>query len=492
MGALTIKGVKRKSKTNSIDSNKKVETDKNISDEMNYEVEVAKVKSKLDLTPNGRVENSISNIYTVLENDPYLKDRIRYNSFAEVLEPKSGIKWRGNWDDSVIHEFWSDNDTAALNVYIGRTYKISNKSALEDSLTTIGMDNSYHPIREYLDSLIWDGVPRVETFFHKILGSEDTNLNREITKMFFKGSVARPKYPGIKFDYALTLFGEQGLGKSYIFDKLARKWFNDTTIQMGSADSYIANTGSWITEHAEGASSKKADIETMKAFITKREDKVRMPYGRRFSYLKRQGTMVITTNDNVYFKDTTGNRRFPIIEVGVEEIDEDYVVGELTDDFIDQVWAEAVRIYEEDSALKFTEEIKGQLERVVNRYTDWVIPMDELINFLKKQISSNWYRLPVETRRNEMGIPPSDESIFRKYAHVKREYVCVADIVEEYLGRDWKEYKNSNKKGFNQILDQLKQIPGLRRASKKHGDPATKNFGVNGVHRTYFIIENLD
>ena len=458
--------------------------------------ETAKVASMLDYNDSGKPLNSMYNVAYIIRNDAKLKNKIRYNSFAQALEPKPGIHWRGTWDETITHELWSDDDTAALNVYMGTTYKVSNKSALEDMLTAVGKENSYHPVRDYLNNLEWDGTPRVETFFHKILGAEDSEVNREITKMFFKGAVARPMKPGIKFDYALTLFGDQGIGKSYIFDRLARKWFTSTVIDMGSKDSYLGNLGSWITEYAEGASSKKIDIETMKAFITAREDKVRMPYGRRFSHLKRQGVMVITTNDEKYFKDTGGNRRFPIIEVGVENIEDDYIVASLTEEYIDQIWAEAVQIYEEDPVLVFSDDIKKQVDKVVAHHTDWEISLEELDRFLKKPITKDWYRRPWESRVEDMNQPDEDESWARPHAKVKRKYICVADIVEEYLRKpDWKVWKNAdykNKAAFKRITEQLKQTPGVRKAAKKHGDPETKNFGVYGTHRTYFVIEDLD
>ena len=465
-------------------------------EEASEKSEVAKVAAMLDTNDRGIPLSSMYNVAYIINNDPKLKGKIRYNSFAQALEPRPGIHWRGTWDETITHELWSDDDTAALNVYMGTTYKVSNKSALEDLLISVGKENSYHPIRDYLNSLKWDGTPRVETFFHKILGAEDNEVNREITKMFFKGAVARPMKPGIKFDYALTLFGDQGIGKSYIFDRLARKWFTSTVIDMGSKDSYIGNIGSWITEYAEGASSKKIDIETMKAFITAREDKVRMPYGRRFSHLKRQGVMVITTNDEKYFKDTGGNRRFPIIEVGVEEIEDEYIVASLTEEYIDQIWAEAVQIYKNDPVLVFSDEIKKKVDEIVARHTDWEISPEELKRFLKKPITKNWYRLPWESRVEAMNHPDEDDSWSRPFAKEKRQYICVADIVEEYLRKpDWKVWKSSdykNKAAFKRITEQLKQTPGIRKAAKKHGDPETKNFGVYGVHRTYFVIEDLD
>src|SRR5699024_5630988 len=155
-------------------------------EEASEKAEVAKVAAMLHTNDRAVPLSSMYNVAYIVMNDSKLTANIRYNSFAQALEPRPGIHWRGTWDETITHELWSDDDTAALNVYMGTTYKVSNKSALEDMLTAVGKENSYHPVRDYLNSLEWDGTPRVETFFHKILGAEDNEVNREITKMFFK------------------------------------------------------------------------------------------------------------------------------------------------------------------------------------------------------------------------------------------------------------------------------------------------------------------
>src|SRR5699024_11869236 len=116
-------------------------------EEASEKAEVAKVAAMLDTNDRGVPLSSMYNVAYIVRNDPKLKGKIRYNSFAQALEPRPGIHWRGTWDETITHELWRDDDTAALHVYMRTTYKVTNKSAPEDTVTAVGKQNSYQPVR---------------------------------------------------------------------------------------------------------------------------------------------------------------------------------------------------------------------------------------------------------------------------------------------------------------------------------------------------------
>lgn len=262
--------------------------------------------SKLKRDKNGTPESDVFNCLVVLKHDPALKGKIRLDEFAHRLVVIDDLPWRGK-DET---PYWTDTDDACLRNYFATKYLIKGKGIIDDALQEVTQDNKFHPVRQYLTGLTWDGECRVDTLFIDYIGAEDTDYIRAVTRKWMCGAIARVMEPGVKFDTAIVLYGAQGLGKSLILERLGRKWFNNSLVDIKTKDALEQIQGSWINELAELAPTYKNDNEIVKAFISRTSDRFRSPYGRRTEEYPRQCVFAGSTNNLMFLKDRTGNRRF--------------------------------------------------------------------------------------------------------------------------------------------------------------------------------------
>jgi len=218
-----------------------------------------------------------------------------------------------------------------------------------------------HPVRDFITSLKWDGVDRLETFLIEVAGAEDTPYTRAVTKKWLIAAVARIMQPGCKVDTMLILEGAQGIRKSTLLRELTGpEWFSDTPIMIGDKDGYQSMRGKWIIELAELSSLKGRDAEKAKAFFSSPVDYYRPSYARMNKEFKRQCIFVGTTNSDEYLSDSTGNRRYWPVHCN-KRIDL-VQVGELRN----QLWAEAyTRFLRGDTWYLDTEKQEEDLKVVV-------------------------------------------------------------------------------------------------------------------------------
>ena len=199
-------------------------------------------------------------------------------------------------------------------------------------------ERPYHPVRDYLNGLAWDKKNRLESFATVYLGTADTRYSATVGRSIFLTGVARVMDPGCKADHIPILEGEQGTFKSSVLDTLFSPWFSDDLAELGSKDAQMQMAGTWCVEIAELASMRRAEVEKVKAFASRRIDRYRPSYGRTVLEAPRQCVCVGTTNAERYLKDETGGRRFLPLHCG--RID---LAGVKRDR--DQLWAEAVELY---------------------------------------------------------------------------------------------------------------------------------------------------
>ena len=399
--------------------------------------------SKLKLDNKGRVISSIENALTVLENDPVLKGKIGFNEFANRAVILGKLPW-----PCKIGDDWSDADDAGLRKYMESVYGITHANKIDDALKITFQKNTFHPVREYLESLSWDGQKRVETLLIDYLGAEDTEYVRLVTRKWMCGAVARIFKPGIKFDYMLVLTGEQGIQKSTFFRILAKDWFTDSLQNVEGNQAIEKLMGSWIIEFGELQAFSRSESNAIKRFITSQEDRTRLAYDRRVSYLKRQCVFAGTTNKSEFLKDETGNRRFWPVAVKKEGRTKSVFEDLLKER--DQIWAEAVVLWrDEKEPLYLTEEeeklagVHQEVHREINEKEGVIL------EYLDTLLPENWDEMDLYQRRNFL------EGADVLEGTVKRDKVCVLEIWCECFGKNRADLKKSDSLEINGILSRL-------------------------------------
>lgn len=284
----------------------------------------------------GLLQNSLHNITLIMENDEKIKG-ICFNQLADGMEIKGDVPWPHP------ARFWRDADDAQLICYVDANYGTFSARNYQIAVAKAVDDRSYHPIREYLATLpAWDGIYRVDTLLIDYLGAEDNPYTRAVTRKTLCGAVARIMNPGTKFDNILVLNGDQGIGKSTLIARLGGEWYSDSLSLTDMNDKTAAEKlqGYWLLEIGELAGMRKADIDKVKAFISRQDDKYRASFGRRVTPHPRQCVFFGTTNtDNGYLRDITGNRRFwTVITPGSNKKQ----AWQLTSTDVQQIWAEAL------------------------------------------------------------------------------------------------------------------------------------------------------
>lgn len=338
-------------------------------------------QTHLEIGKNGEVRNTLRNLTLILQNDENLKALV-FNQMADGMEIKGKVPWKHP------SKFWRDADDAQLISYVDSHYGSFSARNFDIAVTKVTDDRSYHPIHEMFDALPpWDGTPRVETVIIDYLGAQDNEYVRAVTRKALCAAYMRVYVPGIKYDYITVLNGSQGIGKSTLIAKLAMKWFSDSLTLSDMNDKTAAEKlqGFWIHEIGEMAGMKKADLEKVKAFVSRQDDKYRASFGRRVTPHPRQCIFFGTTNsENGYLRDITGNRRFWNVRVSGKGKHKPW---DLDDETVEQIWAEVKTIAKAGEKLFLPNELEAYAkeeqrkameqddrEGIVREYLDMLLP----------------------------------------------------------------------------------------------------------------------
>ncbi|WP_196479847.1 virulence-associated E family protein [Clostridium tyrobutyricum] len=432
-----------------------------------------------EVDKRGFYKSTIGNIVLILENDPYLKEKIALNEFSHRTVIKEDLPWHKlkNIEEG---ETWKDSDDAALRYYIEKVYDITSPTKINDALLIVEEKNKYHPIRDYLEEIAWDGTRRIETLFIDYLGAENNVYTRTVTRKAMVAAVARVFVPGIKFDYMLVLVGKQGIGKSHIISLLGQNWYSDSLNTVQGKEAYEQLQDAWLIEMAELSATKKAEAEAVKHFISKREDIYRVAYGKRVTKFPRQCVFFGTTNDNDFLRDKTGNRRYWPVVVGINKSNKN-LWTDMTQNEIDQIWAEALKLWRNGEKLFLTPDLEKEAVKVQEQHTEESSKEGLIREYLDRLLPENWGDLDIGARR--MFIHDTDFGK-AKEGTVKRDRVCAMEIWVELFQADPKQMTPAQSREINDIL---RKIEGWQPYSKGSGKlKFGKNYGLQRAFiRTY-------
>ena len=392
------------------------------------------------------LKNNLHNLMLILENDENLKG-IVFNQLADGMEIRGKVPWPHP------AKFWRDADDAQLICYVDAAYGTFSARNYDIAVTKAVDDRSYHPIREFFETLpAWDGVERADTLLIDYLGAEDTPYVRAVTRKELCAAYCRVYHPGIKFDSMIVLNGDQGIGKSTLIAKLGGEWYSDSLNLSDMNDKTAAEKlqGYWIMEIGELAGMRKADLDKVKAFISRQDDKYRASFGRRVTPHPRQCVFFGTTNSqNGYLRDITGNRRYWNVKVPGNG---KYKPWDMDEDTVKQVWAE-VMVYAKAGEKLYLppeleayakEEQRAAMERddregLVQEYLDMLLP-------------DTWDSMDVYKRRDY--VRDVDDPM-RPDGSVRRMEVSNMEIWCECFGKPKEDMKPSDSYSIAAIMERM-------------------------------------
>jgi predicted P-loop ATPase len=447
-------------------------------------------RSKLDLTDKGGIRNTLFNIQLIMQNDPRFSTIASFSEFSQSIvirdepgtlkvrkpSPKGTLQldldlWSPK--DRLNGDRWSDPHDHAVRGILeaphrqgGYGIKVSDRD-FRGGLMTVAQSNRFHPVREYLTGLEWDGIDRMSHLWSDYLGSPDTVYYRKTAALTLTAAVARIFEPGMKFDYVPILEGAQGARKSSFVQALAVEpsWFGELEGDFRDKKTMIeASLCKWIMELPELQGFTKADVQTIKGYISRQVDTARLAFEKHSVDYKRQFIVIGTTNETEYLRDITGGRRFWPIECLIHKIDIERLV-----DNRDQIWAEAVVWYhklreqqpygplplylDDDEAVA---EARALQERRRIEFS---------FESLGGQIQG-WVDTPIFDEFDDLGLSSA----------IYRDEICAKEVWVDMLKNDASRY---DQRAANEVNRALQQLDGWEMS----GPRKTDRFGTQRVYR---------
>lgn len=421
-------------------------------------------RQKLSVNRNGGVDATIDNVWLILEHDPLLAGRFALNEFSGRGEVLGALPW----NTSERRRPWEDNDNAGLYWYMEKAYGICSNGKVDGALSLHSAKHAFNEIKDYLERLIWDGTPRLDTLFVDYLGAEDNDYTRAVTRKAFVAAVARAMRPGTKFDQMVILSGPQGIGKSSILDIMSRGWFNDSIRTFEGKEASELLQGVWLVEVAELDAFRRTDVSRIKQFISQRADRFRAAYGRHVKEMPRRCVFFGTTNSDEYLTDRTGNRRFWPVNVGVSEAVKNVWEGLPAE--MDQVWAEAVVRWRWGEPLYITGALSEAAREQQEAHREVEGSEGLIADWLEKPVPEDWQEWSIPRRRAFWNGQVQGEINL-----VPRDRVCALEVWCELLDGDVRTMRRTDAVAINGVITSL---PGW-------GEKKVRRCGPYGVQRGF-------
>jgi predicted P-loop ATPase len=310
------------------------------------------------------------NIMRLIANHDDFSGRFRFDEFKNMYEVKdtsesaTGGRWREmkDGDAMVIQSQIVSNFPPFIKV---------KKDMVFDAIIAVANANKYDSAKDFIRSLQWDGINRLDSWLTHTYGVADTQYHQAVGSNWFKGMVKRIMQPGCKFDHVLVLEGPQGTKKSTSLAIIGRDWHVETTMSTDTKDFFQQFQGKAIIEFSEGEILGRTETKRLKAIITMQYDRFRPAYGRLPIDFPRRCVFAMTTNQEEYLKDESGNRRWlPVSCVSTADV-------EWLEQNRDQLFAEAyARIEKGESIWEFPEDETRAMQesrRITDPNTDAVV-----------------------------------------------------------------------------------------------------------------------
>lgn len=404
-------------------------------DSMDDEDARAVLNERLDIDKNGNLVKSLKNAEALLQYDPEIRNIFAYDLFSEMPVLKRTPTWRTfdirtegeDCKNIQTYDEMTDVDESYLRLYFEEKYGFDARAVLQDALNITEHKNAFHPVRDYLNSLEWDGVPRLERIFIDCFGVEDSIYAREVGIKFFVGAVRRVFIPASKMDYIPVLVSEEGLGKSKFVRRMAKLWGSDTFYTFnGSKEAYEQLRGVWIMEIPElnGVQSKSANGR--KAFVTKGEDRYRSAYLKYTKTYKRQCVFIASSNDVIFLDDPSedGRRWWGLMcnkdNITVSVHDEAFL------ERVDMYWAEAVHYYLQGVLPILSEAAEAEARSLRQTHKAEDVELGALIDYLEMPVPENWNEMTCFERRQYWN---NERTLWHGK---KREYICTPEVAREF------------------------------------------------------------
>lgn len=404
----------------------------------------------------GEIKQTMGNCVLALAIDDKLKGKFKYNLLTNKID-FIGNSWWAREGAEI-----TDNDINNIRLYLEQAYMLTSEKGVPRAISVVAHQNSYHPIRDKLISLQWDGKKRIENILPRFLGAEKNEYTAEAMKIFMLGAINRVFNPGCKFDLMLCLVGlSQGEGKSTLFRLLAIKdeWYSDDLKKLDDENVYRKMQGHWIIELAEMLATANAkSIEEIKSFISRQKETYKIPYETHPQDRPRQCVFAGTTNNMDFLpKDRSGNRRFIPVLVDADKAEKHPLEDEKeTREYLLDAWAEAMVIFNSnDYSLTFNKRLSQQLRELQKDF----MPEDTKAGLVQGWLDS-----------------------------CNEEFVCSIMLYREALGNTYGEPKSWEIKELNEIMN--KSIEGWEKYPTSDNQKRFKAYGKQRAWQRIKIVED--
>lgn len=421
----------------------------------------------LEVDGNGNYKKTINNVVVILENDPELKGKIVTDDFVGCGMAMGALPW----NQQTEKRRWTEADDAGYYRYLEQFYGITGKDKMDNALLIVTDKNRVNDVKQYLESLSWDGVKRVDTLLIEYLGAEDNLYTRTVMRKSLCAAVARAIEGGVKYDNMPVFTGPPGIGKSTFLAYLGKEWFSDSLTTFEGKEAAELLQGTWLNEVGELTAMSKTEVETVKQFLSRREDIYRAAYGRRTERHPRRCVFFGTSNNHDFLRDQTGNRRFWPVDVG-RNPPRKSIWYDLEHE-VDQIWAEAKVYWMLGEPLYLSKEIEEMAREQQAAHLELSGREGLIQDFLEKKIPENWDTYTQLQHKMYWSNPSSLQGVGDL---ITREKVCAMEIWVECFGGDPKNMKRSDSVGINNTL---MNMPGWVR------NKSLRRFGPYGTQRGF-------